>query len=161
MSLYVDLQKRYETRETAIQAQLHLLSKAAGDLASGFGKYLGLPGDRWNHPDGKAGDRYVRLGEGAANAFKEKRWHELSSLNGKVEFSLALTIVSEDRDNRTSYVFDLSVQFCDEGYLFDINGKGVTLEVDAVKSASFEPVYNQIVETLIARLDHSKILIKN
>jgi hypothetical protein len=161
MSLYADLQKRYETREAAIQAQLHLLSKAAADLASGFGKYLGLPGDRWNHPDGKIGDRYVTLGEGAGHAFKEKRWNELSSLNGKVDFSLALTIVSEDRDSRTIYVFDMSVQFCDEGYLFDVNGKGVILEVESVKSGSFEPVYNQIVEILIARLDQSKILIKN
>lgn len=161
MSLYSDLQKRYETRETAIQTQLHLLSKSAGDLASGFGKYLGLPADRWNHPDGKVGDRYVRLGEGSAAAFKDKHWPELSSLNGKVDFSIALTLVSEDRNNRTTYVFDMSVQFCDGGYQFDVNGKGVTLSVDAVKSGSFEPVYNQIVEMLIARLDQSKILIKN
>lgn len=160
MSLYADLQKRYEARETAIQTQLRLLSKSAGDLASGFGKYLGLPGDRWSHPDGKAGDRYVRLGEGSASAFKEKHWPELSSVNGKVDFSLAFTLVSEDRDSRTTYVFDMSVQFCDGGYLFDVNGKGVTLSVDAVKSGSFEPVYNQIVEILIARLDESKVLIK-
>lgn len=161
MSLYSDLQKRYETRETAVQTQLHLLSKSAGDLASGFGKYLELPGDRWNHPDGKAGDRYVRLGEGSASAFKEKRWMELSSLNGTVNFSLALTVVSEDRESRTIYVFDMSVQFCDDGYLFEVNGKGVTLGVDDVKAGSFEPVYNLIVEKLITLLDQSQILIKN
>lgn len=160
MSLYSDLQKRYEARETAVQTQLHLLSKSVGDLASGFGKYLGLPGERWNHPDGKAGDRHIRLGEGSAAEFKEKHWSGLSSLNGKVEFSIALTLVAEDRDSRTTYVFDMSVQFCDDGYLFDVNGKGVILGVDAVKAGSFEPVYSQIVEILIARLDQSEILIK-
>lgn len=161
MSLYEDLQKRYVIREDAIQTQLHLLSKSAGDLASGFGKYLGLQEARWNHPDGKVGDRYVRLGEGSAAAFKEKHWPELSSVNGKVNFSISLTLVSEDRGSRTAYIFDLSVQFCDVGYLFDVNSKGVTLSVEDVKAGSFEPVYNQIVEILIGRLDPSKILIKN
>ncbi|MFJ2982241.1 MULTISPECIES: hypothetical protein [unclassified Pseudomonas] len=161
MSIYSDLQRRYVSRETAIQAQLHLLSKSAGDIASGFGKYLGLPGDRWHHLDGKAGERYVRLGQGSASAFQEKRWIELSSLNGKVDFSIALTLVSEDRESRACYVFDMSVRFCDAGYLFEINGQSVVLSVEDVKAGSFEPVYNQLVQILISRLDDSDILIKN
>ncbi|WP_172232377.1 hypothetical protein [Pseudomonas sp. CM25] len=161
MSLYSDLQQRYESRESAIQGQLYLLSKAAGELASGFGKYLGVPSDKWNHPDGKAGERYVRLGEGSASAFKEKRWVELSSLKGKVDFSIALTLVSEDRASRVTYVFELGVQFTEFGYLFEVNGRGVPLTVEDVKAGDFEPVYSQIVEQLLARLDKSDILIKN
>lgn len=161
MSLYSELQKQYESRETAMQAQLHLLSKSAGDLAAGFGKYLGLPSERWNHADGKVGERYVMLGEGSAGSFKEKRWIELSSLNGKVDFSLALTIVSEDRESRATYVFDLTVSFTEDGYLFAVNNRGATISVDAVKAGSFEPVYSLIVEMLKARLDKSQILIKN
>lgn len=160
MSLYLELQKRYEARETALQSQLHLLSKAAADLATGLGQYLGLSGSRWHHPDGKAGDRYVRLGEGSAAAFKEKQWIELSSLKGVVGFSLALTLVSEGRESRVTYVFDMGVRFSDEGYLFDVNGVGVLLTVEDVKEGRFEPVYNQLVEKLMGWLDHSDILIK-
>ena len=161
MSIYSDLQKRYESREVAIQAQLHLLSKSAGDLAAGFGSYLGLTSERWNHPGGKAGNRYVMLGEGSAASFKEKPWIALSSVNGKVDFSLALTLVSEDRESRTTYVFDLGVQFTDDGYLFEVNGQGVTISVDEVKAGNFESVYNLIVEKLMTQLDKSQILIKN
>ncbi|OLS61873.1 hypothetical protein [Pseudomonas putida] len=161
MSIYADLQKRYESHETALHTQLHLLSKAAGDLAAGFGKYLGLPGERWNHPDGKVGERYVRLGEGSVDSFQEKRWIELSSSKGKVDFSIAITLVSEDRDSRTTYIFSMGVQFCEDGYLFEVQGHGVSLAIEAVKAGVFDPVYMLIVDRLVARLDPSSILIKN
>jgi hypothetical protein len=161
-TVFQEIQNDFEVREAAIQLQLNLLSKAVGKMAAGFGNYLGLPAPRWNHLDGKAGDFYIRLGEGSANSFKEKPWMQLSSLGGVVSFSLAVTVDSEDREIRTTYVFDMKVRFCGDGYQFDLNDNvHQILSVDEVQGGVFDPVYSMIVTQLKALLDPSKIFIKN
>ena len=86
----------------------------------------------------------------------------LSSVGGVVAFTLAVTIVSEDRDSRVVYFFNMSVRFCDEGYLFDIEGdRQQIVSVDDVKSGNFDLVYALIVAQFKAVLDPDRILIKN
>lgn len=162
MSVYEDLQQRFEKREAALSLQLHLLSKAAGDVASGLRFYLGLPSPKWNYPDGKAGDAYIRLGVGEKDRFEEKPWMTLSSKGGVVSFSLAVTILSEDREFRSIYVFNMSVCFCEGGYLFDVEGdRQQVVSVDDVKSGNLDSVYEMIVSQLKALLDPERILIKS
>ncbi|SPO68127.1 hypothetical protein [Pseudomonas sp. JV241A] len=162
MSIYTDLQNRYENREAALAKQVYLLSKAAAGLSDSFGSYLGLPSPRWNNPEGKPGDYYVRLGVGERNAFEEKPWTQMSSLGGVVSFSIALTLVSEDCYSRTTYVFPVSVEFVEGGYLFKLNeGDQVLLSVAEVTSGAFSEVHSKMVERLTQILDPSKVLIKN
>lgn len=162
MSVYDDIQDLFEKRETALNLQLHLLAKAAGDVAGGLRVYLGLPSHKWNYPDGKAGDAYVRLGVGQKSQFEERPWMGLSSQGGVVQFTLSICIHTEDRTYRAFYFFSMSVRFCDEGYLFEIEGdRQQVISVDDVKSGNFAPIYELIVAQLKAVLDPERILIKN
>ena len=162
MSLYEAMQSSYEEREARMALQLNLLAKAAGSMASHFRHYLGLQTARWQHPDGKAGDDYIRLGTGSAKSFEEKPWMMLSSRSGVVPFSLAVTIVSEDRMFRATYVFEMTVQFIIDGYLFTLDTGGEELvSVDYVKAENFDPIHKMISAQLINLLDPAKIIIKN
>ena len=162
MSLYEAMQSSYEEREARMALQLNLLAKAAGSMASHFRHYLGLQTARWHHPDGKAGDDYIRLGTGSAKSFEEKPWMMLSSRNGVVPLSLAVTIVSEDRMFRATYVFEMTVQFIIDGYLFTLDTGGEELvSVDYVKAENFDPIHKMISAQLINLLDPAKIIIKN
>lgn len=162
MSVYEDIQDLFEKRETALNLQLHLLAKAAGDVAGGLRIHLGLPSPRWNYPDGKAGDAYVRLGVGQKSQFEEKPWMALSSEGGAVPFTLSVCIHTEDRSFRAFYFFKMSVRFCDDGYLFEIEGdRQQVISVDEVKSGKLAPIYDMIVGQLKAVLDPARILIKN
>lgn len=162
MTLFEDIQRRYEDLEAAQLLQLNLLAKAAGNMASGFPTYLGLTAPRWTDRNGKVGDSYVRLGEGASDKFQEKRWMLLGSIGGVVPFSLAVTIQSSDKSMQTTYVFEMSVKFCEDGYLFDLKDivEPVVLSVEDVKQENFAPVYNLLLARLRTVLDPSKILIK-
>ena len=162
MSLYEAIQTSYEEREARMALQLNLLAKAAGNMASHFRHYLGLQTARWHHPDGKAGDDYIRLGTGSPNSFEEKPWMTLSSRNGVVPFSLAVTIVSEDRMFRATYVFEMTVHFILDGYLFTLGENDEELvSVDYVKADNFDPVHKMISARLMSLLDPAKIMIKN
>lgn len=162
MSVYEDIQERFEKREAALSQQLHLLSKAAGDVASGLRLYLGLPSHRWTYPDGKVGDAYIRLGVGQKDRFEEKPWMTLSSKGGVVAFSLAVTVVSQSQEFRSIYVFNMSVQFCEDGYLFDVEGdRQQIVSVDDVKAGDLDSVHEMIVSQLKSLLDPERILIKS
>lgn len=162
MSLYEAIQTSYEEREARMALQLSLLAQAAGNMASHFRHYLGLQTARWHHPDGKAGDDYIRLGTGSAKSFEEKSWMTLSSRNGVVPFSLAVTIVSEDRMFRTNYVFEMTVSFIIDGYLFTLEeGEEELVSVEYVKANNFDPVHKMLSARLMNVLDPSKIMIKN
>ncbi|UVK81431.1 hypothetical protein LOY46_17890 [Pseudomonas sichuanensis] len=162
MTIYTELQNRFEAREAALAKQVYLLSKAAAGLSDNFGKYLGLPSPRWNYPDGKAGDYYVRFGVGERSSFEEKPWTQMSSLDGVVSFSMALTLISEDRFARTIFVFPMSVEFFDTGYLFKLNeGEQVLISVADVQSGAFDEVYSKMVARLGRILDPSQVLINN
>lgn len=162
MSVYEDIQDLFEKRESALSLQFHLLAKAAGDVAGGLRVYLGLPSPRWNYADGKAGDAYVRLGVGQKSQFEEKPWMALSSQGGVVPFTLSVCIHTEDRTSRAFYFFSMSVRFCDDGYLFEIEGdRKQVISVDDVKAGNLAPIYDMIVAQLKAVLDPERILIKN
>lgn len=162
MSVYEDIQDLFEKRESALSLQLHLLAKAAGDVAGGLRVYLGLPSPKWNYPDGKTGDAYVRLGVGQKSQFEEKPWPTLSSVGGVVSFTISVCIHTEDRAFRAFYFFNMSVRFCDDGYLFEIEGeRQQIISVDDVKSGNFVSIHEMIVAQLKAVLDPERILIKN
>ena len=162
MSSYEAIQTSYEEQEARMALQLNLLAKAAGNMASHFRHYLGLQTAKWHHPDGKAGDEYIRLGTGSAESFEEKPWMMLKSRGGVVPFSLAVTIVSEDRTRRVTYVFEMTVKFTIDGYLFTLGEGGEELvSVDYVKANNFDPIHKLISSQLMSFLDPAKIIIKN
>ncbi|WP_182374904.1 hypothetical protein [Pseudomonas putida] len=161
MSIYAALQSRYESRETALNTQVFLLTKATSKLAANFGGYLGLPEPRWKRADNTSGDLYVRLGEGQGDRFEERPWTQLSAIDGVVTFSIALTMVSEDCQSRTTYVFPMSIEFSEFGYLVKLNNNEfVTLTPAEVEAGVFVEVYAKVVARLKTVLDPSKILIK-
>ena len=160
MSIYAELQDRYENREAALNNQVLLLTKAASQLASHFAGYLGLLAPRWNHADGKVGDRYVRLGEGRAASFEEKNWSELSAIDGVVSFSIALTVVSDDCQSRVTYVFPMSIEFIQTGYLVKLlDSEAAMLTPAEVEAGLFGEIYSMLVDRLRSLLDPSKVLI--
>ena len=86
----------------------------------------------------------------------------LSSEGGAVPFTLSVCIHIEDRSFRAFYFFKMSVRFCDDGYLFEIEGdRQQVISVDEVKLGKLAPIYDMIVAQLKAVLDPARILIKN
>lgn len=160
MSIFEELRQRVVQHDSVLKIQLRLLAKAADEMVAGFGGYLGLPAQTWTHPDGTVGHRYVRLGVGDPNNFVEKSWLELSSYDGRVDFSLALTIDPQEvMIGRKTIVFEFSVRFVQEGYEFKFNGPDtpVILSAEDVKMQSFEKVYQVLVSRVEALFDSTKI----
>ncbi len=160
MSLYDELQQDYKSQQEAMTLQLNLLARAAGNMVASLPAYLGIPSARWNHHDGKAGDAYVRLGEGPPLDFKDKSWMNLSSKGGVVSFSVAVTIVSEDRNQRVTYVFEMDARFCDHGYRFALNDVDYRIiGAEDVKAEKYQVVHQMIFDKLKELLDPKKIVI--
>lgn len=162
MTLFEQLRERYTDYDAALTEQITLLTRAAGNLTAGLGGYLGLPTPRWHNEDGKPGDKYVRLGTGSVDDFKETQWQMLSGLNGVVSFLVALTVDSPAAyRERFTFVFEFDLKFCEDGYLFQIKHVGdVVVGASDVAGGRFEPVYNVMLEKLHDSLDPSKILIR-
>lgn len=162
MTLFEQLRERYTDHDAALTEQLTLLTRAAGNMTAGFGGYLGLPTPRWHKADGEAGEKYVRLGTGSVGDFEETQWQALTGLDGVVSFSVALTVDSPAAyQERFTFFFDFDLQFCDDGYLFQIKHIGdVVVNASDAAAGKFEPVYNAMLEKLHDVLDPSKILIR-
>lgn len=160
MTIYERLQKSFQEKENALDAQLRLLAKAASLVENGFGAFLGLTASRWTDHNGKAGDPYVQLGVGREDQFKPVHWVKLSSYGGVVEFSLALTLTSDDYSSRTTYVFPMSAQCSKSGYVFQFeDGESVEVGSESAKAGRFDKVWAGIVVRLEKALDPSKVIL--
>jgi hypothetical protein len=165
MTLYEQIKNRFQEQEAAQNMQLNLLARAAGNIASGFGNYLGTPDQLWKGTDGKSG-RYVMLGTGNGTGFEEKRWMALTSTGGVVDFTIAVTVLgSDDAIPRCTLTFPISAKFCDQGYEFAVhyqnNVTPVIISPEEVKAGQFAALYNVLTERLLAYFDPAKVLIQN
>lgn len=164
MSIFDDLNERYARFEAAQTLQHNLLIKAVGALPGGFGKHIGLTVLHWHDEDGKAGARYIRLGVGAPESFEEKPWVSLTSMNGVVSFSLAVTVDSNlPLRPRMTYVFEGTVRFCPDGYDFAFKGlpSPIIVSPEKVIAGELSAVYDALVESLYKSFDPSLIEIRN
>lgn len=163
MNRYEMLQKAFEDKKAALEAQLNLLAQAANHLVIGLGPYLGVPSPHWNHPDGRKGDQYVRLGVGVGKSFEEKRWMDLTAVDGVVEFAVSITVTSPSKTwGLASLNFAVSVQFTNYGYEFSIgeSRQKVVLTAAEVEARQFDAVYIVLVQRLNSFFDPSTVLIK-
>jgi hypothetical protein len=163
MTRYEQLQKRFLDQDAAQTAQLNLLAKSAQAIVSGFGKFLDIPSEIWFKPDGKAGDRYIMLGTGNGESFKEQRWTSLSSKAGVVEFTIAITVRGEEEIPRCTVTYPMTAKFCEAGYEFTVQSASSPIVVDAqhVKDGKLEAVYEVLLERLNDFFDPGKVLIKS
>ncbi|WP_433785466.1 hypothetical protein [Pseudomonas frederiksbergensis] len=160
MTLFEQLRERYTDFDAAWAEQMTLLISAAENMTSGLGGYLGLPTPCWHHEDGKAGDKYIRLGKGSGEDFEETQ--NLTGSQGVVSFSLALVVDSPSAHReRFTFVFEYDLKFCETGYLFQIKLIGdVVVSAANARAGRFEQVYNAMLEALHQTLDPSRILIQ-
>lgn len=163
MSIIDELNEQYEIYDAALTLQHNLLIKSLGALSGGFASYLGLLKAHWHHADGKRGDRYVRLGTGAPKSFEEKVWPQLTSVDGIVEFSLAVTLESENATfKRYTFVFEGEAKFVAEGYEYRFKGIDypVILSAEEVESEDFRELYKVLIDQLKSNFDPDSVLIK-
>jgi hypothetical protein len=162
MSIIDELNEQYLRYDAAMTLQHNLLAKSLGALSAGFASYLGLEKAYWHHEDGKKGDRYVRLGVGAPEAFEEKIWPQFNSLGGIIHFPLAVTLEAEDATyKRYNFVFEGSAQFVPEGYQYQFKGvdQPVVLPAHEVEEEDFRELYKVLIEQLKRKIDPDSILI--
>lgn len=163
MSIFDELNEQYAQFDAALTLQHQLLTKSVGDLAVGYEKYLGITVKNWFNADGTIGGRYIRLGTGSPERFEEKSWFQLTSSDGVVDFSIAITLESEDSAYpRFVFVFEGQAKFVNEGYEFSFKGIPYTILVGAaeVKSQDLSPVYDALTMALRSKLDLSSITIR-
>lgn len=161
MTLFEDLQKRFDDQTGKIASRDALLIKAASDLAHAFGPYLGISKPYWTDSYGVR-KKYIQLGEVYEGAFTENTLQELRCSNGIFVCDLSVTIDGVSNSHPKSFYFPLSVQFCLDGYQFVLDDvfDPIIISSPEVALHRFEPVYNRILSSLHRELDASGILIK-
>lgn len=163
MSIFDELNEQYGRFEAALNAQHQILVKILGDFTSGYEKYLGLTSRHWHHDDGKMGDRYVRLGTGSPDNFKELPWFQFGSSAGTVAFSFAVTLETREgkiSTARCTYVFEGKLTSDSDKCSFDFDGLPApfVLSDDEAKRGEFEAIYAALTNVLRQKFDPSSIL---
>ena len=166
MTLFEDIQTRYDQQREAIAQQSSLLRVAVRDMALNLEKYLGLSRSRWfEKGNARAQEKYIRLGHVVRNEFQELDWKDLPTPRGFIPFTLSITIDSVDSSTRDNFYYVINVMFCDTGYQFDFDIDGFSdsfiLSVEDVKAGDFTQIYGPLVEHLKAVLNPSLVLIKD
>lgn len=162
MTIAQELDDQYGVYSARCNARHTKLAKAAGNIASGFIKYLGLTIPTWNKGDGTVGGDRVRLGVGEPESFEEKTWTQLSSMNdGSIHFSLSYTLASAATFRAFHVIFELSIRIEDVGYRVTIKHrpKAVLLTADQVENQDFDTVYEEIVSGIRFCTDPASVVI--
>ena len=164
MTLFEDIQTRYDQQRAAVAQQSSFLRIAVRDMAFNLEKHLGLSSTRWYQQGlAKAQDKYIRLGYLERGEFQELDWTGLPTPRGYIPFTLSITVDSMDSSTRDDYYYSMTVMFCDDGYKFEIDSfsEAFILSVADVQSGDFSRIYSALVEHLKAVLDPSLVIIKN
>ncbi|MBT9268077.1 hypothetical protein KKQ10_24685 [Pseudomonas sp. MG-9] len=159
MSIYSEISQQYKKLFERQQARLFMMSSAASAFAAGFERYLSIPDITWTDSKGDQ-QRYVRLGTGDEHNFNEVGFLKLSSLNGVVHFSVALTVEQDAHSGyRQVVVFQFTVSI--SGDNFEITAKDLPLtlsvNIDDKDKQRFDPIYAALVERLMNMFDPEKI----
>lgn len=159
MSIYNELSQQYKRLFEKQQARLHLMSSAANALAVGFERYLSIPDVTWTDSQGKQ-QRYVRLGTGDEHSFQEIDYLRLSSIDGVVDFSIALTVEQDAHFGlRQVVIFEFSVSLNSESFDFSVKKLPINLSVgiDDKDKQRFDPIYAALVERLMYIFDPDRV----
>ncbi len=161
MSVFKELSARRGEYQAARIAQLDRLSAQALRFVRALERYLGMPSPHWVNPTDGVASRYVRLGQGSPERFKEVGRHELSSLDGTVDFSVAVTVESgPDNYPKTHHVFQLEVAALEGGYKFSSRDFDGVFLVSAAEDADhvYEGICTAVVNELKKAYDVSRVL---
>ncbi|MDN7144141.1 hypothetical protein KC131_26190 [Pseudomonas sp. JQ170] len=160
MSVFKELSHWRAEYNAARMEQLNRLSDRAQRLVGALQNYLGLDSPHWVNPKDGVVMNYVRMGSGSPQHFEEKGRHELSSIDGVMAFSVAITLENApDQYPKTHHVFQLEVIARQGGYEFssrDFDGSflvGATEEADH----AYEGVCTAIVNELKKSYDVGRV----
>ncbi|WP_038609009.1 hypothetical protein [Pseudomonas alkylphenolica] len=151
MSVFKELSHRRAEYNAARMEQLDRLSAQAQRFVGALQRYLGLDSPHWVNPKDGVVMKYVRMGSGSPQNFEEKGRHEFSSVDGVLDFSVAITLENApDQFPKTHHVFQLEVTAKQGGYEFysrDFDGSflvGAAEEADHAYEGVCTAIVNQL-----------------
>ena len=151
MSQFNELSLRFAEYRTARLDQLRRLTTQAQHFKLALEDYLDLPAETWINSTDGIEMAYVRLGKGQPQNFEEKGTHEFSSLDGRVDFSVSVTLErGPGLFPKTHHVFQLTVAALKGGYEFTSKDFDGSFRV-ATGEESFH-AYEQLCAALVNKL---------
>lgn len=161
MSVYKELSIRFQEHRAARHDQRRRLAEQALRLVRALEHYLELPAKVWANPKNGQELSYVRLGTGDQYSFVETSPHELSSLDGVMEFSVSVTLESAPHEfPKVHHIIRLAVGAKAGGYEFVSEDFEGTFLVPSGDDADhiYEGVCTAIVNVLKNGYDVSTVL---
>lgn len=151
MSVFKELSFQYKQHRLARLDQLARLADQCQRLGKALENYLQLPSKTWVDPQTGSEMSYVRIGKGDAHKFEEVNPYELSSLNGKLEFAISVTLESAPGEfPKIHSIFRLAVEAKLGGYEF--TSKDFSGNFRVPKGDDAEHVYEGICTALVGQL---------
>jgi len=153
MTIYQQIQQRIMQYDQALDDQCDLLTKAAGDLAHGFSRYLGIV---------EAG--CVQLGVGERDSFKKVLFVNLeceAGGAGLLEFTIRLCVeVPVGTQSQWARDFPIQLSFFGTGYRFTVEStkKQFSLTPLQVQNCEFNEIYDELSILLMDAYDPDKVL---
>lgn len=161
MSAYAELSQRFADYHRAQMEQLHRLASQARNFTTALEVFLELPRAVWSDPKTGAEMSYIRLGKGDAQKFEEMHFHQLSSINGVMDFAVSVTLErAPDSYPKRHHIFQVKVAATRDGYLFtSADFEGSLLVRDGVsRNEDYNPLCATLLQVLLDGYDVSRIV---